>query len=155
MCEKGWDPERKTFTQYFGSKALDASLLLIPLTGFLSIEDPRMASTIEAVEKGLMQDGFVMRYDPEETPDGLAGKEGAFLACSFWLVSCMHMQGRTDEARTMFERLAGLCNDVGLLSEEYDTPGKRFVGNFPQAFSHVALATTAMRLAGKATDRRR
>ena len=97
----------------------------------------------------------MLRYNAGDSPDGLQGKEGAFLACSFWLVSCMHMQGRVDEARAMFERLAALCNDVGLLSEEYDTVGKRFVGNFPQAFSHVALVTTAMRLAGKATDRLR
>ena len=155
VCDKGWDKGRQTFTQYYGSKALDASLLLIPLTGFLPAGDPRIASTIAAVERELMQDGFVMRYNASESGDGLQGKEGAFLACSFWLVSCMHIQGRVDEARTMFERLAGLCNDVGLLSEEYDPEGKRFVGNFPQAFSHVALVTTAMRLGGKHSDKRK
>ena len=155
ICEKGWDADRQTFTQYYGSKALDASLLLIPMTGFLPIDDPRMASTIAAVEKHLLKDGFVMRYDAADTPDGLEGSEGAFLACSFWLASCMHMQGRAAEAIALFERLVALCNDVGLLSEEYDTVGKRLVGNFPQAFSHVALVSTAMRLAGKGTDQRR
>lgn len=152
ICDKGWDAERQTFTQYYGSKALDANLLLIPMAGFLPIDDPRMTSTIAAIERDLLQDDFVMRYNVSDAPDGLQGKEGAFLACSFWLVSCMHMQGRIGEATAMFERLIGLCNDVGLLSEEYDTEGKRLVGNFPQAFSHVALVTTAMRLSGESTD---
>lgn len=155
IFKKGFDTELGSFTQSYGSKSLDANLLLIPLTGFLPIDDPRMAGTIAAVERELVEGGFVLRYRTEATQDGLEGGEGAFLACSFWLVSCMHMQGRVAEATAMFERLAGLCNDLGLLSEEYDTVGKRFVGNFPQAFSHVALVTTAFRLAGLATDSRK
>ena len=119
-------------------------------TGFLPIDDPRITGTVAAVEKYLMQDGFVLRYRTEGEPDGLPGGEGAFLACSFWLASVMHMQGRVDEATALFERLSGLCNDVGLLSEEYDPVTKRFLGNFPQAFSHVALVTTALRLGGQA-----
>ena len=146
VCRDGFDTELNSFTQSFGAKALDASLLLIPTTGFLPIDDARMAGTVAAVEAGLMQDGFVMRYKAEGEADGLPGGEGAFLACSFWLASAMHMQGRKDEAHALFDRLVGLCNDVGLLSEEYDPVAKRFTGNFPQAFSHVALVTTAMRL---------
>ena len=150
ICDEGFDPELNSFTQSFGSKALDASLLLMATTGFLPIDDPRIEGTIAAVEKHLMQDGFVLRYRTEGETDGLPGSEGAFLACSFWLASVMHMQGRTDEATALFERLSGLCNDVGLLSEEYDPATKRFLGNFPQAFSHVALITTALRLGGQA-----
>jgi len=149
VCAEGFDVGLNSFTQSFGDAALDASLLLIPGTGFLAADDPRMLGTVAAIEAGLMEDGFVLRYRTGDGSDGLPSGEGAFLACSFWLASVMHMQGRVAEARALFERLVGLCNDVGLLSEEYDPVGKRFLGNFPQAFSHVALVTTAMRLCGR------
>jgi GH15 family glucan-1,4-alpha-glucosidase len=149
VCKEGFNHELNSFTQSFGDTALDASLLLIPGTGFLPIDDPRVAGTIAAVERDLLEDGFVLRYRPDKTGDGLPGNEGAFLACSFWLASVMHMQGRCDEANALFERLVGLCNDVGMLSEEYDPKAQVFLGNMPQAFSHVALVTTAMKLAGK------
>ena len=149
VCRDGYDEGRGHFVQSFGSAALDASLLLIPLVEFLPADDPRMVGTVAAIEQDLMQDGFVLRYrtDEEDGSDGLPAGEGAFLACSFWLASVLHMQGRREEARALFDRLVGLCNDVGLLSEEYDPRMRRFTGNFPQAFSHVALVTTAMRLA--------
>ncbi|MBV8851170.1 MAG: glycoside hydrolase family 15 protein [Methylobacteriaceae bacterium] len=146
VCEKGFDKQLKSFVQSYGSKWLDASLLLIPSTGFLPIEDPRVRGTIEAVEKRLMQDGFVMRHDPAEIETGLAHGEGAFLACSYWLADCYMMLGRKTEARTLFERLLAIRNDLGLLAEEYDVDKKRQVGNFPQAFSHIALVTTAHNL---------
>jgi GH15 family glucan-1,4-alpha-glucosidase len=149
VCRDGFDPSLNSFTQSFGDKALDASLLLIPAMGFLPIDDPRVTGTIAAIERDLVVDGFVLRYRPDQSGDGLPGGEGAFLACSFWLASVMHMQGRVDEALELFGRLVGLCNDVGLLSEEYDPKACAFRGNTPQAFSHVALITTAMRLAGK------
>jgi GH15 family glucan-1,4-alpha-glucosidase len=148
VCREGFDPALNSFTQSFGDTALDASLLLIPTVGFLPIDDPRMAGTIAAIERDLVVDGFVLRYRAEHGVDGLPDGEGAFLACSFWLASVMHMQGRAQEARALFDRLVGLCNDVGLLSEEYDPAAQEFRGNFPQAFSHVALVTTALRLAG-------
>lgn len=148
VCAEGFDPELGSFTQSFGEPALDASLLLIPTVGFLPIDDERVVGTIAAIERDLVVNGFVLRYRAEGRADGLPDGEGAFLACSFWLASVMHMQGRLDEATALFDRLVGLCNDVGLLSEEYDPVGNRFLGNFPQAFSHVALVTTAMRLGG-------
>jgi len=148
VCEKGFDAEKNSFVQSFGSKALDASLLLIPLVGFLPASDPRVVGTVEAIERELIEDGFVLRYRREESDDGLPGKEGAFLACSFWLASARYLLGREEDANRLFERLLALRNDVGLLAEEYDPHGKRFAGNFPQAFSHVALITTAMTLAG-------
>ncbi|GAC1333489.1 MAG: glycoside hydrolase family 15 protein [Beijerinckiaceae bacterium] len=148
VCTKGFDAELNSFVQSYGSKWLDASLLLIPSTGFLPIDDPRIRGTIEAVEKRLIADGFVMRHDPEEIETGLAHGEGAFLACSFWLADCYMLLGRHDEARKLFERLLAISNDLGLLSEEYDVGLQRQVGNFPQAFSHVALVTTAHNLAG-------
>lgn len=148
VCEQGFNKDLNSFTQSFGSNDLDASTLLIPEVGFMAADDPRMIGTVAAIEKGLLVDGFVLRYRTEGDADGLPGGEGAFLACSFWLVGVMHMQGRVDEARALFDRLVGLCNDVGLLSEEYDPKARRFTGNFPQAFSHVALVTTALRLAG-------
>ena len=148
VCAEGFDTTLDSFTQSFGSTALDASLLLIPGTGFMAADDPRMLGTVAAIEAGLMEHGFVLRYRTGAGSDGLPQGEGAFLACSFWLASVMHMQGRIAEARALFDRLVGLCNDVGLLSEEYDPVGKRFLGNIPQAFSHVALVTTAMRLSG-------
>jgi GH15 family glucan-1,4-alpha-glucosidase len=146
VCRDGFDPELGSFVQAFGSKRLDASLLMIPLVGFLPPEDPRVVGTATAIEKGLMRDGYLLRYDSAETDDGLPPGEGAFLPCTFWLADNYALMGRRDEAKALFERLAGLCNDVGLLSEEYDPIDGRLVGNFPQAFSHVGLVNTAMNL---------
>jgi GH15 family glucan-1,4-alpha-glucosidase len=146
VCERGYDSERGTFVQSYGSKNLDASLLLIPTTGFLPATDARVRGTIEAVERHLFVDGFVRRYDTHATDDGLPAGEGAFLACSFWLVDALRLSGRAADARQLFERLLGLRNDVGLLSEQYDTEAKRLVGNFPQAFSHIALVNSAHNL---------
>jgi GH15 family glucan-1,4-alpha-glucosidase len=143
VCEQGYDSERRTFTQYYGSKELDASVLNIPLVGFLPGTDERVTGTIDAVSRELGRDGFVSRYSTAETDDGLSGDEGQFLACSFWLVSALARNGRADEARTLFERLVGLSNDLGLLAEEYDVARQRQVGNFPQAFSHLALIVAA------------
>ena len=152
VWEQGFDQERNTFVQSFGASALDASLLLLPTAGFIEATDPCMVGTVAAIERELLVDGFVLRYRTGQVEDGLPEGEGAFLACSFWLASVMHQQGRTDEAAAMFARLVGLCNDVGLLSEEYDPHAKRFTGNFPQAFSHVALITTAMQMDGQPLD---
>jgi GH15 family glucan-1,4-alpha-glucosidase len=144
VCEQGYNPRKKAFTQFYGSDDLDASLLIMPLTGFLPISDDRVRWTVEAIERELMRDGFVLRYRPQETRvDGLPGGEGVFLPCSFWLANCWHLLGRKKEARELFERLLDVRNDVGLLSEEYDPREKRQLGNFPQAFSHVALVTCA------------
>ncbi|MFI9765274.1 glycoside hydrolase family 15 protein [Streptomyces sp. NPDC052415] len=149
VCEQGYDPERNTFTQYYGSRELDASLLLIPRVGFLPPDDPRVIGTIDAVRDELCLGGFLRRYSPEKTaPDGLPGSEGTFLACSFWLADALHMTGRTKEARELFERLVVLGNDVGLLSEEYDPVAGVQLGNFPQAFSHIGLVNTALALFG-------
>jgi GH15 family glucan-1,4-alpha-glucosidase len=139
VCERGYDNERGTFTQYYGSSELDASVLNIPLVGFLPGTDERVTGTIDAVSRELGRDGFVSRYSTAETDDGLAGDEGQFLACSFWLVSALALNGRVDDARSLFERLIGLANDLGLLAEEYDVGRRRQVGNFPQAFSHLTL----------------
>ena len=146
VCARGFDHRRGCFVQAYESNQLDASLLLLPTTGFLPASDPRVRATIEAVERELLCDGFVMRYDTGATDDGLPAGEGVFLACSFWLADAYVMLGRVDEARALFERLLALRNDVGLLSEEYDTRLRRQVGNFPQAFSHVALVNTAHNL---------
>jgi GH15 family glucan-1,4-alpha-glucosidase len=143
VCEKGYDPERNTFTQYYGSTELDASVLNIPLVGFLPGTDERVTGTIDAVAGELGRGGFVSRYSTAETDDGLPGDEGQFLACSFWLVSALAQNGRVDEARALFERLLGLANDLGLLAEEYDVARQRQVGNFPQAFSHLTLVLAA------------
>jgi GH15 family glucan-1,4-alpha-glucosidase len=143
VCEKGYDAERGTFTQYYGSKELDAAALAVTLLGFLSGSDPRVTGTINAIRDGLGHDGFISRYSTAETDDGLPGSEGQFLACSFWLVTALALNGRLDEARKLFERLLGLTNDLGLLSEEYDVGRQRQVGNFPQAFSHLALINAA------------
>ncbi len=143
VCEQGYDGERRTFTQYYGSKELDASVLNIPLVGFLPGTDERVTGTIDAVERELGRDGFVSRYSTAETDDGLPGDEGQFLACSFWLVNALAMNGRVEEARALFERLIGLANDLGLLAEEYDVARARQVGNFPQAFSHLTLILAA------------
>ncbi|MEU9340828.1 glycoside hydrolase family 15 protein [Streptomyces sp. NPDC048278] len=149
VCEKGYDPKRNTFTQYYGSRELDASLLLIPRVGFLPPDDPRVVGTVDAIRDDLGQDGFLRRYDTDAIGvDGMPGGEGAFLACSFWLADALHMTGRTDEAKELFERLVGLVNDVGLLSEEYDPETGRQLGNFPQAFSHIGLVNTALTLFG-------
>ncbi|WP_406167287.1 glycoside hydrolase family 15 protein [Streptomyces sp. NBC_00996] len=182
VCQLGYDPERNTFTQSYGSRALDASLLLIPHVGFLPYDDPRVLGTIAAVREELSHNGFLRRYSIEETRirveetrvsieqtgtestavsteqvgvgteqsalDGLPGGEGTFLVCSFWLAEALHLTGRTEEAREMFERLVGLANDVGLLSEEYDPVAGRRLGNFPQAFSHIGLVGTALALFG-------
>jgi GH15 family glucan-1,4-alpha-glucosidase len=153
VCEQGYDPDRGTFTQFYGSKGLDAALLLIPRVGFLPADDPRVRGTIDAVQRELCEDGFVLRYrtdaDPHSasgTVDGLPGAEGAFLACSFWLADALALVGRRGEAREMFERLLDLRNDVGLLSEEWDPHAGRQLGNTPQAFSHVGLVNTALAL---------
>jgi GH15 family glucan-1,4-alpha-glucosidase len=150
VCACGFDRELGSFVQSYGSKELDASLLLLPTTGFLPPTDPRVRGTIEAIERRLFVDGFVLRYDTHSSTDGLPPGEGAFLACSFWLVDAMLLMGRNAEARELFERLLGLRNDVGLLAEEYDTRARRLVGNFPQAFSHIALVNSAHNL-GRAT----
>ncbi|MET9294582.1 glycoside hydrolase family 15 protein [Streptomyces sp. NPDC003077] len=150
VCEKGYDPERNTFTQSYGSRELDASLLLIPQMGFLPPDDKRVIGTIEAIQRELgTPDGFVLRYPTsgeDAGVDGLEGDEGAFLACSFWLADDLAMIGRVEEARKLFERLLSLRNDLGLLAEEWDSRAQRQVGNFPQAFSHVPLIDTALRL---------
>lgn len=146
VCRKSFNPEIGAFAQSYGSSDLDASVLLIPLVGFLPPSDPRVRSTVEAVERHLMVDGLVLRYDPSAGHDGLPGGEGAFLACSFWLADNFVLLGRRDDARRLFERLLSLRNDVGLLSEEYDLRTQRLVGNFPQAFSHIALVNTAHNL---------
>ncbi|HEY6205312.1 MAG TPA: glycoside hydrolase family 15 protein [Chthoniobacterales bacterium] len=144
VCQRGYNRDKRAFTQFYGSDALDASLLMMPQVGFLSPSDERVRGTIDAIERELMHDGFVLRYRPqEENVDGLPGREGVFLPCSFWLANCLHLTGRKKEARELFARLLKLRNDLGLLSEEYDPVAKRQLGNFPQAFSHVALVNTA------------
>ena len=150
VCEKGYNEKVHAFTQYYGSDQLDASVLMIPLVGFLPASDPRVVSTVEAIQRELLVDGFVLRYQTADdgAVDGLTGREGAFLACSFWLVDCLHMIGRTHDAEELFERLLAVRNDLGLLSEEYDALDGRLVGNFPQAFSHVSLVNSAYRLTG-------
>jgi GH15 family glucan-1,4-alpha-glucosidase len=143
VCEKGWDAERRTFTQYYGSQELDASVLAIPLLGFLPPDDERVTSTIDAVRDGLGRDGLISRYSTDETDDGLPGDEGQFLACSYWMAGALALNGRLDEARALWERVTGLSNDLGLLAEEYDVVAKRQVGNFPQAFSHMTMVGSA------------
>jgi GH15 family glucan-1,4-alpha-glucosidase len=146
VCAKAFDNELGTFVQSYGSKQLDASLLLMPSIGFLPVSDPRVKGTVAAIERRLLRQGFVMRYNTEGADDGLPPGEGAFLACSFWLVDVYMLQGRVADAEQMFRRLIALRNDVGLLSEEYDLRVKRLVGNFPQAFSHMALVNSAYNL---------
>jgi GH15 family glucan-1,4-alpha-glucosidase len=146
ICEKAFDPERGSFVQAYGSKALDASVLLLPLVGFLAADDPRMVGTVAAIERHLVVDGLVLRYDTSGGIDGLPPGEGAFLPCSFWLADNYVLQGRVADADALFRRLVGLANDVGLLAEEYDPRANRQLGNFPQAFSHVALVNTAFNL---------
>jgi GH15 family glucan-1,4-alpha-glucosidase len=160
VCREGYDAERNTFTQYYGSTQLDASLLLIPQVGFLPPSDPRVVGTVEAIQRELVRGGFVMRYIPDEdAADGLPPGEGAFLACSFWLVIDLAMLGRVKEAQDLFDRLLSLRNDLGLFSEEYDQEHQRLIGNFPQAFTHLTLIASAVALteaaeAGASTPRR-
>jgi GH15 family glucan-1,4-alpha-glucosidase len=156
IFKRGFDPERNTFVQYYGSRELDASLLMVPLVGFLPANDPRVKGTVDAIERELVTDGFVLRYRTNEDVDGLPPGEAAFLPCSFWLVDNLAMLGRHEDALGLFERLLALRNDVGLLSEEYDPDARRLIGNFPQAFSHISLVNTASNLSraiGPAKDR--
>lgn len=149
ICERGYNAKKNAFVQFYGSEALDASLLMMPMMGFLPLKDRRLRGTVDAIQRELVVDGFVLRYRPEEEDvDGLPGDEGVFLPCSFWLATCLHLLGRKKQARALFERLLKLRNDLGLLSEEYDPGAKRQLGNFPQAFSHVALINTAQTLNG-------
>jgi GH15 family glucan-1,4-alpha-glucosidase len=156
VCRRGFDVGVNSFVQYYGSKDTDASLLMLPLVGFLPATDPRMRGTVDFIQRQLMRNGFVDRYVPAPDVDGLPGGEGSFLLCTFWLADNLALQGRYDEARDLFERLLGLRNDVGLLSEQYDPETHRMLGNFPQAFSHVGLINTARNLTrhgGPAVDR--
>ncbi len=149
ILAKGFNKKLNSFVQSYGSKVLDASCLRLVLVGFLPATDPRMKGTIEAIEKTLMPNGLVRRYDTGKSKDGLKGSEGNFLACSFWMVICLHQLGRIDDAQHLFERLLSLCNDLGLVSEEYDPVKKRMLGNFPQALSHLALVHAAFTLSGQ------
>jgi GH15 family glucan-1,4-alpha-glucosidase len=143
VCARGFNPRIGAFTQSYGSDQLDASVLVIPHVGFLPAQDPRMKGTVAAIERSLLRDGFVLRYGTEHGTDGLPGSEGAFLACSFWLADNYAFAGRIAEARALFERLLSLRNHLGLLAEEYEPRLQRQIGNFPQAFSHLALISTA------------
>jgi GH15 family glucan-1,4-alpha-glucosidase len=148
VCERGWDGDRCTFTQFYGGADLDAALLMMPLVGFLPADDDRVRGTVAAVERELCEEGLVHRYNQRDgAVDGLPPGEGAFLACTFWLADNYALAGRLKEARATFERLLALRNDVGLLAEEYDVATRRQTGNFPQAFSHVPLINTARNLA--------
>jgi GH15 family glucan-1,4-alpha-glucosidase len=146
ICRFGFDTELNSFVRSYGSQNLDASLLLIPAVGFLPPDDPRVHGTVKAIEQRLVVDGFVRRYDSARSADGLPAGEGAFIACGFWLVDAYVLLGRIEDAERLFERLIGLRNDLGLLSEEYDPAAGRMVGNFPQAFSHLALVNSACNL---------
>jgi GH15 family glucan-1,4-alpha-glucosidase len=146
VCRDGYNTQKQSFVQYYGGDSLDASLLLLPMVGLLPPHDPRIKGTVAAIQRELTIDGLVMRYRTHEGVDGLPAGEGVFLACSFWLADNLILQGRHSEARALFERLLGLCNDVGLLAEEYDPRAKCQLGNFPQAFSHLALINTALNL---------
>jgi GH15 family glucan-1,4-alpha-glucosidase len=147
VCRRAFNSDLGAFTQAYESDSLDAALLLVPQVGFLPPDDKRIQSTVRAIERKLMRGGFVLRYDTAATSDGLPPGEGAFLPCSFWLADAYVLTGRPAEARRLFERLVGLCNDVGLIGEEYDTGTQRLVGNFPQALSHIALINTAHNIA--------
>jgi GH15 family glucan-1,4-alpha-glucosidase len=146
VCLNGFDPQLASFVQTYGSKAVDASLLQIVLTGFLPPADPRVIGTVAEIERSLMQDGLLLRYDSDRSDDGVSGSEGTFLVCSFWLADVYVLLGRETEARALFDRLCALCNDVGLLSEQYDPRNRRMLGNFPQAFSHIGIINTALNL---------
>ncbi|MDQ2841706.1 MAG: glycoside hydrolase family 15 protein, partial [Acidobacteriota bacterium] len=153
VCQFGYSNSMQSFVQYYGSQELDASVLMMPLVGFLPPEDERIKNTVAAIEKHLVNDGLVARYNTATAVDGVKGSEGAFLACSFWLADNYIQQGRMEEGRELFERLLALRNDVGLLSEEYDPKEKRQLGNFPQAFSHLSLVNTAHNLSSRVQDR--
>jgi GH15 family glucan-1,4-alpha-glucosidase len=159
ICSEGFDDALGAFTQVYGSGTLDASLLMMPLVGFLPANDDRVVGTVKAIQERLIVDGFVRRYDTSTHIDGLPGSEGAFIPCTCWLADCLALQGREDEARELFELVLDVRNDVGLLSEEYDPVRRRMVGNFPQAFSHVSVIGTARNLSrgevGPADRRRR
>lgn len=146
VCRKAYDPEMGSFVQYYGAKELDASLLFLAKSHFLPADDPRIVGTVQAIERELLRNGFLLRYNTHQVDDGLPPGEGAFLPCSFWLADTYLLLGRMNEAQALFDRLVKLPNDVGLLSEEYDVADKRLLGNFPQAFSHVSLVNTALRL---------
>ncbi len=146
VMTQGFDANRNTFTQHYDTHEVDASLLMLPLVGFVEADDPRMLGTVAAIEEDLMRDGLLLRYRTQTGVDGLAGHEHPFLACSFWLVSTYAAAGRLDDAHALFDRLCGFTNDVGLLSEEYDAEHGRMVGNFPQAFSHLTLVQAAFAL---------
>jgi GH15 family glucan-1,4-alpha-glucosidase len=148
VCAKGYNPKRKAFTQYYGTDQLDASLLMVPLVGFLPASDERMRNTVDRIQNELMVDGYVLRYAPSGSAsvDGLPPGEGSFLPCSFWLVDCLWLLDRHDEALQLFRRLASKCNRLGLMAEEFDARRQRQVGNFPQAFSHVGLVNAARTL---------
>ena len=149
ICRKAFNKQKNSFVQFYGAQQLDAALLLMPIVGFLPATDPRVRGTIEAIERELMPAGLVLRYDTTKSPDGLPPGEGVFLACSFWMVSCLKALGRASDAHKLFDRLLSLTNDLGLLSEEYDIDRKRLVGNFPQAFSHISLVNAAFDLERK------
>jgi GH15 family glucan-1,4-alpha-glucosidase len=153
VCSRGWSDKRQAFTQSYGADELDASVLMIPLVGFLPPDDPRVVATVEAVQRELMVDGFVLRYQSTSGVDGLSGTEGAFLPCTFWLADCLALMGRVDEAREIFNRLQAVGNDLGLFAEEYDPTARRLLGNFPQAFTHVGLINSA-RILTEALDAR-
>ena len=146
VCNRGFDAEENAFVESYGSKLLDASVLLLPAVGFLPADDPRIRGTIAAVERCLMRDGFVLRHDPRELPPGQPPLEGAFLACSLWLADAYVLSGDLDKAQVLLDRVVGIANDVGLLAEEYDPDAKRQTGNFPQALTHIALVNTAHNL---------
>jgi GH15 family glucan-1,4-alpha-glucosidase len=147
VCEKGWNAEVGAFTQFYGAVELDASVLMMPLVGFLSADDERVVRTVEAIQGHLMEGGFVLRYENKSGVDGLPGREGMFLPCTLWLIGCLRLMGRLDEATAIFRRVVALANDVGLISEEYDPGHRRLLGNFPQAFTHVGIVNAARGLA--------
>jgi GH15 family glucan-1,4-alpha-glucosidase len=146
VCRQGFNPQVGAFTQFYGSRLLDASLLMMPLVGFLPSSDARVRGTVAAIERDLCRNGFVNRYETDPDIDNLPPGEGAFLLCTFWLADNLELQGRRDDARAVFDQLLAIRNDVGLLSESYDVGTQRMLGNFPQAFSHVGLINTAFNL---------
>jgi GH15 family glucan-1,4-alpha-glucosidase len=155
ICREGFNTRLGCFVQAYGSSMVDASLLLMPQVGFLPATDPRVRATIEQIERSLLVDGFVLRYDSEATDDGLPAGEGAFLACSFWLTDNYTLMGRRTQAMRLFGKLTRLANDIGLYAEEYDPDAGRMLGNFPQAFSHVALINTALNLMTNSSKKKR
>jgi GH15 family glucan-1,4-alpha-glucosidase len=152
VCRRGFDAHLGHFVQHYDTTDLDASLLLLPVVGFLPPADPRIRATLEAIERELVVDGLVLRYPTAGGVDGLPAGEGTFLPCTFWLVDCLKLVGRKADAESLFERLIGLCNDVGLLSEEFDPANGQMLGNFPQALTHMAIVTTACRLSSPSRE---